>query len=99
MADEVIIYETGYANKAKTIMKAPHKIQVVDIGTLSAQLSSDTEVIRVQSREASFWWKVGGSAVSAAAETDNNGFLLAGNHIDIEVGVSSGLYIDTAADA
>lgn len=99
MADEVLIYETSYANQAKTIMRRPHEVQVLDIATLSAQLDDDTEVIRIQARESAFWWKIGGSTVSAAAETDGNGFLPAGNYIDIEVGLSSGLYIDTAADA
>ena len=77
MADEVIIYEMEYASEEYGIMMPPHKIQVLNIGVTSTQLDDKTEVIRLKCREAAYWWKFGGSGVSAAPEADDNGFLVA----------------------
>lgn len=97
MADEVIIEEYQTFDANIPVPTIPLKTQVLDIGTLSAALDPLTEYIRIKSKGTGFWYKFGGSTVSAVADTDNNLWLTANDYADHRVG--AGTYIDTAADA
>jgi len=98
MADEVIIEEYSAFDAGTQAPTVPHKTQVIDAGDKSAALSNTTKIIGITAREVSFWYKLGASDVSAAAETDNNLFIPVGTTRYHNVSKSSGLYIDTAQD-
>lgn len=95
MANEVIVYEMQWANTAKTIRKVPHKIRTYNIAQV-VQLDPRTEVVSLESNSTAFWYKFGGASVSAAANGDDNGLVRADGVVDYEVGLNSGLYLDTA---
>lgn len=102
MADEVIIVEMQKPTRRETgdaLSIYGHVIttQVLDIGTASAALNAATDMIEVQSRGTGFWVRLGGSDVSAAADTDGNFWIPAGGAKAIEV--VSFTHVDTAADA
>lgn len=96
MADEVVcaLYDSFDENMQTPTI--PSDVLVRDIA-VSFQIPLGTEFIKLQSREAAFWYTFGGSGVSATAETDGNDFLASGDWITIRV--AGGEYIDTAADA
>jgi hypothetical protein len=71
--------------------------QVLDIAEKSSAVSAGVSMVRVASKGTAFWFKVGDSDVSAAANTAGNIYVPADGHVDIQV--RSGDYIDTAADA
>ncbi len=108
MADEVII--TYWTKSVNAVAGSPQPIygkliggQVVDIATLSAEIpdkvgSDRVEVIRLKSKGTGFWYLTGTSSASAAADTNGNDWLDAGEVIDIEYNPAE-TYIDTAADA
>lgn len=102
MADEVIIVEMQKPTRRETgdsmnILGNIITTQVVDIGTLSAALNAKTELVLIISKGTGFWYKLGGSDVSAAADTNGNVWLVADQQHGIEV--TDWTYIDTAADA
>ena len=108
MADEVIIVEMQKPDIVSngTMIPVIGKIlttQVVDIATLSAQLNANTDIVRLKAKGTGFWYITGGSGASAAANTNGNDWIAAGDYIDIEVKRANGktnfTYIDTAADA
>jgi hypothetical protein len=100
MADEVIVtyYNPASANKDISSGVYGEKLggQVLDIGTRSAVLEGS--ICRVKAKGVGFWLNVGGSSVNAAADTNGNTWLDAGDVYDFEVD-SENNYIDTAADA
>lgn len=100
MADEVIIeeYEAPPAGFTGSVYGRLIGSQVLDIGTLSSELNARTRFVRLASKGTGFWYVVGGSDASAAADTDGNRWLGGDTHIDIAVGRGD-VYIDTAADA
>lgn len=102
MADEVIIVEMQKPTRRETGDSLPVfgdviTTQVVDIATLSAALNAKTELVQLISKGTGFWYKLGGSNVSAAADTNGNVWLGADKEHSIEV--TDWTYIDTAADA
>lgn len=97
MADEVIIEEYQTIDPNLQIPTQWITTQVLDIATASSELDEKTKYIRIRSKGTGFWYTFGGSAVSAAADTDGNSYLAAGDFVDHVVG--RGTYIDTAADA
>ena len=99
MADEVIIEEYHSYKIGMNTHTVPVTTQVLDIAVLSAQLNAETNMIRVQSKGVGFWLVFGGSAASAAADTNGNIWVPADASRDFIVNKGSGLYIDTAADA
>jgi hypothetical protein len=99
MTNEVIIEEYKAFDASIQIPTLPITTQVLDIGTISAQLSNQTEYIRIRAKGSGFWWITGNASVSAAANTDGNTFIEAGTFTDHNVGANSSKYIDTAADA
>jgi len=108
MSDEVIIVEAEGTKIVSngTVVPVLGKIittQIMDIATLSAALNASTEIIRVKAKGTGFWYITGGSGASAAADTNGNDWIDAGDHIDLEVrrpdGTLNFTYIDTAADA
>lgn len=100
MANEVIIncYNKASINEdlASAVLGDPTGGEVLDIGTASSALSGDVCVIRAKG--SGFWYKRGGSGVSAVANTDGNDFLKDGEVVCFEV-TSDSNYVDTAADA
>lgn len=100
MANEVVITYWKAASAedgtASGVFGEPVGGEVTDIGTRSSQFEG--EVVRITAKGTGFWYRVGGSAVNAVANTDGNGYLAAGESVDIEV-TGSGNYVDTAADA
>jgi hypothetical protein len=100
MANEVVITYWKAADTsdgfASGIFGEPVGGEVTDIGTRSVQFSG--EIVRVTAKGTGFWYRFGRSDVSAAANTDGNGYLQAGESVDIEV-TSASNYVDTAADA
>ena len=103
MADEVIItyWETASISNGSTNQPIYSKMgsgQVLDIGTLSAEIPSSTSMIRLKAKETGFWWIMGTDSASAAADTDGNDWLEPGEVIDILYDPLKP-YIDTAADA
>lgn len=102
MANEVII--SGYGlSKCLTngtvmpVYGGAVSSEVLDIGVLSSVLASGVRIVRLQSKGVGFWYKVGESDVSAAANTAGSHWLPADQHVDLEIdGVNR--YIDTAAD-
>lgn len=100
MADEVVIEEYTGFNINLQIPTVPVTTQVLDIATASAQLNAATEYVRIVAKDTGFWYKFGGSDVSAAADTDGNLWLAADQFRDHKIDPnSSNRYIDTAADA
>lgn len=102
MADEVIIVEMQKPTRRETgdslpLFGAVVTTQVLDIATKSAALNTKTDMVQVISKGTGFWYKLGGSSVSAAADTDGNIWLGADASHSIEV--TDWTYIDTAADA
>lgn len=100
MADEVIIeeYQNPAGGPGSSIGGTLVTTQVVDIGTLSAAMNANTDYVIVRSKGTGFWFIVGGSTASAAADTNGNLWLDAGQKSD-PIPVNSTTYIDTAADA
>jgi len=103
MADEVIITEfkrpdVGQQGGVAPVYGEVVTSQVLDIGTLSAAVSADAVMVRLQSKGTGFWYKQGDSDVSAAADTDGSSWLPADQSIDLSVR-GAVRYIDTAADA
>lgn len=98
LADEVIIseYTDPLGSAVGTIYGRPITSQVLDIATLSSEVSSSTVMIRLQSKDVGFWYKQGDSSVSAAANTNGSHWLPADQHIDLSVSEDR-RYIDTAA--
>jgi hypothetical protein len=104
MADEVIIEEfksaglddgdTQYRNKS--LPKGLNTTQVLDIAVESAAFASGTNWIRIQSKGVGFWYKIGASGVTAAANTNGNSWLPADQFRDIAL-VAGQTNIDTAA--
>lgn len=103
MANEVIIEEYG-----STLAKAPDSTylpipgllitsQVLTIATLSAAFNSATAFLRVRSKGTGFWYKVGGTAPSAVADTAANRWLPADQFVDIAIDPGVDTKIDTAA--
>lgn len=71
--------------------------QFLSVGTASAVMNSATKMVRLQNISAAgFYFKLGGSDVSAAVDTAGNDYLAAGATIDLEVS-GGATYIDTAA--
>ena len=99
MADEVIIEEYAAFDASMQIPTLPITTQIVDIGTLSAKLNAQTTYIRIRSKGTGFWWIAGDSTASAAADTNGNTWLEAGDFTDQAVTKNSNTYIDTAVDA
>ena len=100
MADEVIIteYKQPASGNNSSIGGDIITTQVLDIAVQSAQLDSATDYIIIQSKGTGFWYKVGDTTVSAAADTDGNSWLPADQKSD-PYPVNQSTYIDTAADA
>lgn len=102
MADEVIIEEyqnIGAVNGSdKNLPRTLITTQVLDIAVLSAAFNDNTTFIRIRSKSTGFWYKIGGSAVSAAADTNGNCWLPADQFVDIAIN-GADTNIDTAADA
>jgi hypothetical protein len=100
MADEVIIVEMRKPSSKEGQMNIFGDIittQVLDIATLSAAMNTDTAMVQIISKGTGFWYKVGGSSVSAAADTNGNVWLKAdASH---SISIEGDKYIDTAADA
>lgn len=104
MANEVIIEEYKSAGldegtpdyRNKSLPKGLETSQILDIGTESAAVDTDTKWIRIQSKGTGFWYKIGASGVSAAANTDGNCWLPADQFRDIAL-QSTDTNIDTAA--
>lgn len=99
MADEVIIEEYEAFDKVLSTPTVTTRTTVLDIAAAAHQLNDKTELVIIQSKGTGFWAKVGGSDVSAAADTDGNMWIPADQQRPLLVGKRSGLYIDTAADA
>lgn len=108
MADEVIItYWTKSADaRAGSAQPLYGKMlggQVLDIATLSSEIpdilgSDRVGIIRLKAKGTGFWYIRGTSSASAAADTDGNDWLEAGDVVDLEFDPAE-TYIDTAADA
>ena len=100
MANEVIVYELGMVaqNQGNSVsaLTVPITTQFLDIASLSAQLNAKTELVRVQSKGAGFYLRIGTSSVSSVANVDGNMWLDAGQWVDIAIGVED-THIDTAA--
>lgn len=105
MADEVVIEEYAqqvYKTNGEFAGAALGELittQVVDVATLSSALNAKTKYVIVQDKGgAGFWVKPGDSTVSAAADTNGNLWVPAGQ--SKEFPVTPGItHIDTAADA
>ena len=102
MANEVIIEE--YAGIEKNpeggFIPIPGSLitsQVLDIAELSAAFNAGTTFIRVQSKGTGFWYKTGGTAPSAVANTDGNCWLPADQFRDVAIIAGTDTKIDTAA--
>lgn len=101
MANEVIIEEySGLARlPSGDFAPIPDTLitsQVLNIATASAALSSEAALVRIQSKDTGFWYKVGGSGVAAAANTAGNRWLPANQYRDIIL-TDTDTNIDTAA--
>jgi len=103
MANEVVIIEarrsTSGAGTAQGVFGDILTTQVLDLATVSAELSADTEIIRIIAHGAALWYKGGvtASAAAAAVDTDGNAPLALGDYIDLEVNPKVLKFIDTAA--
>lgn len=98
MTNEVIVAEYPGTGSEQSYFGIPIGSQVLDIGTLSAQMDGSTRLVRLQSKGTGFWYKQGDSAVSAAADTNDSHWLPADQAIDLTICPGFD-YIDTAADA
>lgn len=99
MADEVIIEEYSEFKTGTSTPGTPITTQVLDIATASAALNAATRYVRIQSKGTAFWYKFGGSTVSAVADTNGNLWLPADQYREHYVFPRGDRYIDTAADA
>lgn len=104
MADDVTYIECKRPNVVTQGGVAPVlgeivTTQVVDVAVRSAKFNVDTRTVRVKNRSAAeIWFRQGGSSVNAAADTNGNFSLEAGEFYDLSV--TPGFeYIDSAADA
>lgn len=101
MANEVIIIEAREAKVQKNGIIFPvlgliETTQVLDIGTRSVQLNSNTAIVRIRAKDTGFWYKLGDSTVIATAATDGNLWLDPGAWEDLEVFGFD--YINTTVD-
>ena len=100
MPDEVIVISSKAASNndgiASGVFGENVTSQILDIATKSTAIVGD--VARVQSKGTGFWVALGGSDVSAAADTDGSFWLPADQSFDFEVTQNQN-YVDTAADA
>lgn len=101
MANEVIIEEYGEF-RAKTnsgeYVSIPGPLitsQVINAGSLSAQLDARTLFVRIMAPTTGFWYKLGTSAASAAANTAGNRWCPANGFVDVSLALSD-THIDTA---
>jgi hypothetical protein len=103
MANEVVISERALPSSVSKQgnPKSPYgervTTQVIDAGSKSAALDNATEAVLITANGADIWYKIGGSSVSAAANTAGNEFLAA-DQSRLEI-VTAGQYIDTAANS
>ena len=103
MANEVIVEEySGVTLKNPDGRYAPVPgilltTQVLTIGVLSAAFDARTAFLRIQSKGTGFWYKIGGAAPSAVADTAGNRWLPADDHRDISIDIGTDTKIDTAA--
>ena len=94
MANEVVVEEYQSYDANMGIPTIPITTQVLDIATLSAALNPLTKYVRIRSKGTGFWFKFGGAAVSAVANTNGNSWLPADQFVDHQIG--AGNYLDTA---
>lgn len=103
MANEVIIEEYGqkrYETKGvyhDNVTGVLNTTQVLTIATLSAAFDARTSMLRVRSKGTGFWYKIGGSAPDAVANTAGNCWLPADQYVDVSIIPGTDTKIDTAA--
>jgi hypothetical protein len=95
MANEVIIEEYADISIRTPIVTQWVTTQIKDIGTLSSQLNAATKYVRIISKGTGFWYTLGDSGASAAANTGGSSWIPADGVRDILV--TSATHIDTAA--
>lgn len=100
MADEVVIVEFTMPEGGLSASIAGKVItsQVLDVGTLSAEMNANTKFVSITANGSPIWVKQGGSSVSAAANTDGNVLILSGQTFVLPID-STTKYVDSAADA
>lgn len=100
MANEVVIgeFKIPEGGLNSSVLGKMVTSQIIDAGSRSAEINSNTKMITITAKGAGFWLKQGNSDVSAAANIDGNIWLPADQIIVLPVDSDTD-YVDTAADA
>lgn len=96
MANEVIIEEYAAFDPSIQCPSSPLTTQIINAGANSAPFNSTTAYIRIRSVGLAFWWKIGGTGNTAAANTAGSTRLPADSFTDHTISKNTGAFLATA---